>query len=112
MVSMNGHFAMIQTFAWGNMLWTYSNESSLSEAIEKTFDGEHPCHLCKLVKKSKNEDNQKPLLKSEIKMEIALPKPVKVPLPVSTELAFLVTEYSARDCQVCLAPPFQPPRVA
>ena len=91
LVSMGGHLAMLQTVAWGNMLVDFSSKSSFSEAMDKTFDGEHPCAMCKAVKKSKSEEEKKPLLKSEMKMEVALPAPVKVPFPQGTELVFSVT---------------------
>ncbi len=110
LVSMGGHLALLQTFAWGNMLVDFSSKGSLSEAMDKTFDGEHPCPLCKAVKKSKSEEDKKPLLKSEIKMEVALPVPVKVPFPQSTEVVFSVTEYSGTYAEVYLAVPMQPPR--
>ena len=109
---MGGHWALLQTIAWGNMLVDFSSESSFSEAMDKTFDGEHPCPLCKVVKKSKSEGDKKPVLKSEMKMEVALPAPVKVPFPRSTELVFRVTEYSGTFGEVYLAVPMQPPRDA
>ncbi len=110
LVSMGGHWALLQTIAWGNMLVDFSSESSFSEAMDKTFDGEHPCPLCKVVKKSKSEEEKKPVLKSEMKMEVALPAPVKVPFPRSTELAFRVTEYSGTFGEVHLSMPMRPPR--
>jgi hypothetical protein len=110
LVSMGGHLALLQTIAWGNMLVDYSSKGSLTEAVGKTFDGEHPCHLCKVVKKSKSEEKKKPLLKSEMKWEVAMPAPVKVPFPQSVELAFRVTEYSGNYREVHLALPMQPPR--
>jgi hypothetical protein len=110
LVSMGGHLALLQTIAWGNMLVDYSSKGSFSEAVDKTFDGEHPCHLCKVVKKSKSEEEKKPLLKSEMKWEVAMPAPVKVQFPRSTELGFRVTEYSGTYGEVHLAVPMQPPR--
>jgi hypothetical protein len=112
LVSMGGHLALLQTVAWGNMLVDFSSKGSLTEAMDKTFDGEHPCPLCKAVKKSKSEEDKKPLLKSEMKMEVALPVPVKVPLPRSTEVVFSVTGYSGTFAEVYLAVPMQPPRAA
>ncbi len=110
LVSMGGHLALLQTVAWGNMLVNFSSSSSLSEAVGKTFDGEHPCELCKVVTKSKSQDEKKPLLKSEMKMEVALP--VKVPFPRFSEVAFRVTEYAGTFAEVYLALPMQPPRAA
>ena len=109
-VSMGGHLLIFQTIAWGNMLADFSSKGSFSEAMDKTFDGEHPCPLCKAVKKSKGEEDKKPLLKSEMKMEMALPVPVKVPLPRSTEVAFSVTGYSGTFTDVYLGVRMQPPR--
>ena len=111
-ISMGGHWVLLQTIAWGNMLVDFSSKSSLSEAVEKTFDGDHPCALCKVVKTSKSDEEKKPLLKSEMKMEVILPAPVKVPFPRGTAVVFRVTEYSGTFAEVCLALPKQPPRAA
>ena len=112
LVSTGGHLALLQTIAWGNLLVEFSSMGSFSEAVDKTFDGEHPCHLCKVVKKSKSEEDKKPLLKSEMKWEVALPAAVKVPLPRGTEIGFRVTEYAGTFGEVFLAVPMQPPRDA
>ncbi len=112
-VSMGGHLALVQTVAWGTMLVNFSSqEASFSEAVGKTFDGEHPCELCKAVKKSKESEDKKPLLKAEMKMEIALPAPVKVPFPKSTDAVFLTSAFTADFTEVYLAVPMQPPRAA
>lgn len=110
LVSMGGHLALLQTVAWGKMMMDFAHQVSFSEAVDKTFDGAHPCALCKVVKKSKSESEKKLLLKSEMKMEVALPAPVKVPFPRGTELAFRVTGYSGTFAQVYPAVPMQPPR--
>lgn len=112
-VSMGGHLALVQTVAWGTMLMDFSSkEASFSEAVGKTFDGEHPCELCKVVKKSKESEDKKPLLKAEMKMEITLPAPVKVPFPKSTDAVFLTSSFTADFTEVYLAVPMQPPRAA
>ncbi len=112
-VSMGGHLALVQTVAWGTMLVNFSSkEASFSEAVGKTFDGAHPCELCKVVKKSKESEEKKPLLKAEMKMEIALPAPVKVPFPKSTELIILASAFTPEFTEVYLAVPMQPPRAA
>jgi hypothetical protein len=111
LVSMGGHLALLQTIAWGNMLVEFSSKESFSAAVDKTFDGEHPCPLCKVVKKSKSEQEKKPLLKAEMKWEVAMPAPVRVPFPWSTEVEFRVTDHSRTYVEVHLAVPMQPPRV-
>ena len=111
LVSMGGHLALLQTIAWSNMLVEFSAGSSLGEAVEKTFDGEHPCELCKVVEKSKDGEKEKPALKAGMKMEIALPAPVKVPFPRCTGLVATRWMYDPAHATVYLAVPVRPPRV-
>ncbi len=35
-----------------------SDENSVSEALTKTFDGKHPCKLCKLVREGKKSESK------------------------------------------------------
>jgi hypothetical protein len=55
-----GHWAALQVVAWTGMLWTYSSEGSLITAVEKTFDGQHPCDLCKTIAKSRSSEEKAP----------------------------------------------------
>lgn len=49
LTSVGMHWAVVQSAAWAGMLVSYSHDGSLMEAVNKTFDGEHPCEYCKLV---------------------------------------------------------------
>lgn len=52
MISIGLHWALLQSVAWVGMAVTYSVEKgSVVEGLSETFDGEHPCPLCKAVKK-------------------------------------------------------------
>ena len=44
------HWATLQAFAWTAMIVERSQTGSLTEAIQTTFDGRHPCKLCKIVR--------------------------------------------------------------
>lgn len=112
LVSMGGHLVLMQTVAWSRMLVDFSSESSFKEAVVKTFDGEHPCEMCKVVKKTKSEEEKKSVVKAEMKMDVALPAPVKVPAPKFSENGFVVTDYTGRYSEIYPAVPFQPPREA
>lgn len=48
------------------MLVTYSQDASLSEAVEMTFNGKNPCSICKLVQEgnAKQQREQKNQLNS------------------------------------------------
>ena len=41
------------------MVVTYSQNAPLSKALEKTFDGKHPCTLCKEIAKEKRSEKKK-----------------------------------------------------
>jgi hypothetical protein len=44
-----GHWVLLQSVAWTTMIVTYSQDSTITAAIQKTFDGAHPCNLCQTV---------------------------------------------------------------
>jgi hypothetical protein len=64
-LSIGGHWAFMQSVAWVGMAVTYSKHASLSQALEKTFDGHHLCKLCKVVRAGKKAEGS-----SELKTEL------------------------------------------
>ena len=57
-----GHWAVLQTIAWGGMLVEYSQQGGITKAVGETFDGKHPCALCCSIQKGKQtEKKQLPL---------------------------------------------------
>src|SRR5712691_1311445 len=68
--SIGAHWAILQSMAWIGMAVSYSQQSTLREALSKTFDGLHPCKLCKVVqegkKATKKTQTPKPLEKLEL----------------------------------------------
>ena len=52
------HWAFLQSLAWMGMVVSYSHEAPLREALAKTFDGEHPCKLCKEIAKGKQSEKK------------------------------------------------------
>jgi hypothetical protein len=109
-VSVGGHFALLQTLAWGNMLISYSRDASFAEAARRTFDGEHPCEMCKLVKKSRENEERKPLVKAEAKLDVVLPVVVRLKDPIAIDMSILLPPYE-RDLRDYRGPvPHPPPR--
>jgi hypothetical protein len=47
------HWGFFQSVAWVGMVINYSHDAPLPEALVKTFDGKHPCCLCKEIAKGK-----------------------------------------------------------
>ncbi len=52
LVANHVHLPVLQVVAWCGMLVSYSRNNSTTEAIEMTFDGDHPCPMCKTIKKA------------------------------------------------------------
>lgn len=109
-----GHWAMLQTAAWSGMLLEYGRSYGVEKAVSMTFDGDHPCALCKKIEaaqkqQSSSEAPQAPRTK-EIKPQPAAPLPKRMALndPPSSRLGIERHHFSAdsrRD-----APPLPPPR--
>jgi hypothetical protein len=54
LVAMLGaHWALLQTVAWTTMLADNLRTRSLSESVERTFDGKYPCPICKAIAAAK-----------------------------------------------------------
>jgi hypothetical protein len=64
-VTLGGHWAFLQVIAWTGMAVTYSQTDCLGTALIKTFDGKHPCKLCKLVNSAKKSER-----KSDAQMDL------------------------------------------
>jgi len=70
--AIGGNWAFLQSVAWLGMLMNYSHDTTLVEALQKTFDGRHPCKLCKVVQDGKKSESERALLKVETKLDLLL----------------------------------------
>jgi len=59
------HWVMLQSVAWTAMLAGNLQERPLTEAVCCTFDGKHPCCLCKEIAAGKQSEK-----KSDIQVEL------------------------------------------
>jgi hypothetical protein len=57
-LSLGLHWSLLQSVAWVGMVVNYSHDGSFGEALEKTFDGKHPCTLCKAIAAGKKSEKQ------------------------------------------------------
>src|SRR3954464_13955867 len=107
--SLGAHWFVLQSIAWRTMVFRYSQECSVTEALANTFDGEHPCGLCKHIQKSKNKSDQQPnsfSISKKIDLRFTAARPNLFP-PTHFELQ------SAPDQRALIrtdTPPVPPPR--
>ena len=108
MVSIGAHWALLQTVAWTGMIISYSQDATLAEAISMTFDGEHPCKMCKVVKEGRKAEQEKPATsKTETKFDQFFPSQsltVYAPLILRDD-ARLSSNSSSRHNPPLLRPP-------
>ena len=92
------------------MTINFSRTDALDTAIEKTFDGQHPCELCHFVAEGKKSESTKEVLKPATKLELISSLAFSLPTPSESPIAMtvlVVTAHSRAD-----APPSPPPRFA
>jgi hypothetical protein len=107
-VTLGFHCGLLQSVAWVGMIVNYSCQGSIKDAMSKTFDGQHPCPLCKLVRAGKQSEktpdaqqNVKPIdLFAEDAAAFDFP-----PLPVPV---FPVPRMTAMRSDAPLLPPPRP----
>ena len=55
---LGAHWALLQTVAWTTMLADNLCTHSVTEAMAETFDGQHPCCLCKAIAAGKKSEKK------------------------------------------------------
>jgi hypothetical protein len=61
------HWTFFQSLAWTSMLADNLRHASLAQAVTDTFDGQHPCSICKAIadgKKSEKKSDYAPYFKT------------------------------------------------
>ncbi len=102
------HWAVLQSAAWVGMAVKFSQDSSFGVALGKTFDGQHPCQLCKFVENGKKSAPKDEFSKVSLKLDgLCAPAAWTLTSPqISTDASPAPLFLTARF----LAPPVPPPR--
>jgi hypothetical protein len=97
----------MQSAAWATMLVNSLRTDSLPQAVTNTFDGNHPCPLCKAIAKGQSSQKKTELLLNPIRI---------VFLPMTRESALIAPERfqmvritSDTFAQTPANPPLTPP---
>ena len=103
-------WAFLQSIAWTTMLVTNLSRASFSQAVQRTFDGKHPCCLCKAIAESKKSERKSETIVPLKKFE-ALNQPFPIPLVPPASFA-AVPRLDPLIQTLPYAPPTPPPRAA
>jgi hypothetical protein len=113
LLATGSHWDLVQTFAWGRMIATYSQSMSLTEAVRLTFTPDNLCGICESVSAAKQQQGHDAALPTEGKafgkiLLVYQPVPVVfAPLLSSVHLPCDKTLPLGRER---LEPPVPPPR--
>jgi hypothetical protein len=109
LVAMLGaHWALLQTVAWTTMLAKNLHSSSFHDAVTKTFDGQHPCPLCKAIAAGKKSEQKTEFSLQSQKLEFPPAKDNFV-LIAPSQFQLLPLENSSAK-SLAQKPLLQPPR--
>ena len=107
-VTLGAHWALLQTVAWTTMLASNLQAHSISEAVSDTFDGKHPCPLCRAIAAAKKSEKKSEAVPATAKMEFP---------PVATKFTFIslepISAFSLAELSAASSfqkPPLPPPR--
>lgn len=110
MVSIGAQWVVLQSAAWVGMAVSYSIKAgSLTEGLSETFDGQHPCPMCKLVDQGKKSEKKAPVEHAtKLKLDLfSQPRAIFVVVPFEQHFAPAENEAALRRH---ISPPVPPPR--
>jgi len=83
---LGAHWALLQTVAWTTMLADNLQSGSFHDAVVKTFDGKHPCCLCRAIAAGKKSEKNNEFTTQTLKMEF----------PPATQSLVLIAPFNFR----------------
>jgi hypothetical protein len=107
----NGSDFIAQGFAWGTMIIDYSSRETVVEAVIDTFDGSHPCTICKRVDEQQGGQTKRISEASLRKLDLCFEAGEQYDLGRFVVVS-LFPPFAAKTVRVGGEPPFQPPRLA
>lgn len=105
---------LMQTFAWGRMIATYSESMSLQQAVRKTFSGDAMCSVCQMVQRGRRqtEEGGKTIApKSPDKVLFLVAPSAWVIAAMTPGVSSLVPKITAMISAEPCAPLLTPPRI-
>ncbi len=109
-----GPLGLLQAVAWTGMAFDYSARYGLAEGLGRTFDGQHPCPMCKEITQArqKEKDSKAAVTLTPVKLIcIAAPSATrasKAPLREDRTYFVVRESFSTRADR----PPSPPPRIS
>jgi hypothetical protein len=114
---MQGPAMLVQEVAWVKMLVTYTQERGLKRGVIETFDGNHPCGLCKKATELRQQeqapdpaDKQMPNQRQRLAWaEMVASELLKMPVIAGYDISVRIIAYTSRDSGKGADAPGSPP---
>jgi hypothetical protein len=106
--TLGAHWALLQTVAWTAMLADNLCTQSVKEAVKKTFDGNHPCPICKAIAAGKQSEKRNEFSLQSQKLEFPPLKEIFVLIAPSQFHLLPLANFPAKS--FTQKPLLQPPR--
>jgi hypothetical protein len=108
LVATDAQWLVLQSVAWAGMIVSYSEKAPLKLALAETFDGKHPCPLCKAIAAGKKSEKKNEFTLQLKKLEFP-PAPENFILIAPSHFQILPLENSSAT-SLLQKPPVPPPR--
>jgi len=102
------HWAFLQTVAWMGMVASYSEHAPLWEALAYTFDGKHPCCLCRAIAAGKKSEQKNEFTSQNLNFEF--PPAKENPIFIAPASFQLLPQLNSFSESLLPEPPTPPPR--
>ena len=106
----SGHWAVLQSVAWATMLFENMHHATVAVALQKTFDGKHPCRICKVVAEGKKSEQRPEAQAQGLKIELIC-ELEGVPMPLAPEFSHAFNAVPVLNSRT-EPPPLPPPRLS
>jgi len=115
---MQGPAMLVQEVAWAKMLASYTQERGFKRGVIETFDGDHPCKLCKKAAEIRQQEQPTDPAEKQTPpaqrfrfawAEMIASDLFKVPAPMSRDIALPMIACLARDSGRGADAPLSPP---
>ena len=107
-LSLGFHWVALQSIAWTTMIVQYSQKAPLAEALAETFDGHHPCDLCKHIHSAQHSEKKPEAQWSTAKPDLMCIVRAVVLAPAAKDLSY--SDQSVTASSEAPDPPVPPPR--
>ena len=116
--TIGGHWVIFQSVAWANMFCDYTRASkavstqTIKRAAIKTFDGKHPCQMCKKIAKAQSKEKSKTIVVGFKTSSFPRPTMIELPILVPQENTPISMNRKHGAVILRMSPPTKPPQTA